>query len=102
MNSIVVLVVNNSKAGKRTDAISVWKKYMPEAIVSNPNHLEYKLLIDNLNEDIYAGFQVYSNKAAASEFLSQDAYSNYVKEVEVFLTGPPIVTSYSIEWQKSV
>lgn len=74
---------------------------MLPAIAANPEHLAYYYCFDTVDPDVICAFQVYQSPAAARRFLTTDAYSNYVRDVEALLMGPPEVTSLTPWWSKA-
>jgi quinol monooxygenase YgiN len=101
MNTVALIIKHRTLPGKRNQVIVVWLRHMAPAVQQNGEHLAYFYCEDPSDPDTIVAFQQYRNEQAAQDFLRNDAYSAYLKEVESLLAGPPQVTNLRPIWVKA-
>lgn len=100
MTQLALIIKHKTQPGKREEVRAVWEKHMAPAVSGNPGHTAYFYCFDNADEDSISAFQVYESAEASKQFLANDDYAAYLKDVEPLLLGPPQVTSLTPVWAK--
>ena len=100
--TFALLIKHETQPGKREDVRAVWEKHMAPAISANAGHIAYYYCFDDGDEDSIVAFQQYKDVEASREFLKTESYATYLKEVEPLLLGPPVVTSLTPKWSKTL
>jgi quinol monooxygenase YgiN len=100
MSPLALFITLKTLPGRRDELRSIWEKHIAPAILANPEHMAYFCCIDNNDPDVMCAFQQYTSAKAANNFLLTTSYSNYLKEAEPLLTGPPQITALTPIWSK--
>jgi quinol monooxygenase YgiN len=100
MSKAALFVRHQALPGKRDDVRRVWEKHVKPRAAANPAHEAYFFCYDNDDADVICVFQLYTDSAAAQEFLKGAWYAEYLKEVSQFVALRPQLTPASLMWAK--
>lgn len=102
MSETGLLIIHQTKPGKRDTVKAIWLKHMAPAIQANSGHLAYFYTFDKDDPDVICAFQLYASAEAAREFLSHPAYLAYLAESREFLEQAPQIKSLAPQWVKAI
>ncbi len=100
MSKIALFIRHQAQAGKRDDVRRVWEKHVRPRVEANPAHEAYFFCYDNTDSDVIDVFQLYTDAAAAQDFMSGSWYAEYLGEVGQFIKSPPHIAPATLVWAK--
>lgn len=100
MGKTALFIRHHTKPEKRDDVRRVWEKHVRPRVEANPAHEAYFFCYDDKHPDVISVFQLYSDAAAAQDFMSGSWYAAYLEEVAQLIQSPPEITPASLVWAK--
>jgi quinol monooxygenase YgiN len=101
MSKSALFVRHQARPGKRDEVQRIWEKHVKPRAEANPGHEAYYFCYDDQDPDVVCVFQLYSDAAAAREFLSGAWYPEYLQEVAEVVASPPQITPATLVWNKA-
>lgn len=100
MSKTALFIRHQAKPEKRDDVCRVWEKHVRPRVETNPAHEAYFFCYDDKHPEAISVFQLYSDAAAAHDFMSGSWYAAYLDDVSRFIQSPPEITPASLVWAK--
>jgi quinol monooxygenase YgiN len=100
MSQIALFVRHRARPGQRDAVRRIWEKHVQPRVRDNPGHQAYYLCYDDSDSDVIRVFQLYTNRAAAKDFLSGSWYAEYMREVSQFVATQPEIELAELIWTK--